>query len=910
MVDYSLHIPLVRTKLHRPPLSAVHVRRQHLLDQLDERIDRVLTLVSAPAGYGKSTLVSCWLESCNIPVAWLSLDKTDNDLRLFISYLLVAVQSISRETGKVIQTLLRAQDLPPLPILAGHLINELDSIDQAFILAIDDYHVIQNKAIHELLDEILLHPPHAMHLVLLSRVDPPLAITKVRAKGQMTEIRTRDLRFSRIETLEFLQLALKTAIEETLVNAIEEKTEGWITGLHLTALTLRNRRDLGSGKTGMPDKNRLVTDYLVEEILSQQSPLIQEYLLKTSLLDRFCGPLCDAVCLRDGKTDEIELGGWDFIQHLKDTNLFAIRLDDEHRWFRYHHLFQNLLNRRLEHRFKPEEINKFHVLASTWLAEHGQFEEAIRHALKGGDLNKAVEIVGNARHVLMNSDRWHTLERWLKLFSYEAVQQHPHLMILRCWLDLCHWYRIDYLIEDLDRSNALLEVSILENCEVKQLKAEVAAMRSNLAYWLLKPRYGVSLTEQVFSDSPKENECVQSTALLGWGALWQMLGDIKQGERVLWERMKDGTLSNPSSRARLLQGMCLSYWPEADAQKLQQAASRLLEVSHKYELSWNHSFARYFLGLLHYDRNELDEAVAQLEIIVCDPYSFPIQSLTHCAFLLSLSYQALGQADRAREVANSIATLAFERGNKLFIDLTEAFQADLDLRQGRIAQAEQWGRTYVAPPPHGMQRYFNAELTSIKILIAGNTPASLKSAAEQLESMHKLLIQIHHRRLLIDVLVMKALLEGALGRESSAFESLEEALILAGPREFIRPFLDLGQPVFDLLKCLAKRKPNLEYSGRILAAFSSEKPGNVRDVSDDPTNKKPSEHSQVLLEPLTNREIEILSILAKRLSNDVIAQKLFISPETVKRHLYNIYQKLGVKNRQQAIAKAESIGML
>jgi LuxR family maltose regulon positive regulatory protein len=356
--------------------------------------------------------------------------------------------------------------------------------------------------------------------------------------------------------------------------------------------------------------------------------------------------------------------------------------------------------------------------------------------------------------------------------------------------------------------------------------------------------------------------------------------------------------------------MCLCYWPEADNQKLQQAASVLLKISKKYELSWNHSFARYFLGLINYERNELDEAVVHLEVIVRDPYSFPIQSLTHCSILLSLTYQALGQADRACEVANSIAKLAFERGNKMFIDLIESFQADLDLRQGRLAQAEQWVRAFVAPPPHGMQRYFNAELTSIKILIARNTPASLKSAAEQLDSMHKLVTQVHHRRLLIDVLGMKALLEDALGQELSAFKCLEEALELAGPREFIRPFLDLGPPMFDLIKRLAKLKPDLEYTGKILAAFSNEKAGNLRDVFDDPTSKQPSELSQTLIEPLTNREIEILSILAKRLSNDVIAQKLFISPETVKRHLYNIYQKLGVKNRQQAIAKAESTGML
>jgi LuxR family maltose regulon positive regulatory protein len=344
--------------------------------------------------------------------------------------------------------------------------------------------------------------------------------------------------------------------------------------------------------------------------------------------------------------------------------------------------------------------------------------------------------------------------------------------------------------------------------------------------------------------------------------------------------------------------------------KLQQSASRLLQISLEYELSWSHSFARYFLGLIHYERNELNEAVAQLEIIVGKPYLFPIQNVTHCSFLLSLSYQALGLPDQARQVAESIAKLTFERGNQLFIDLAEAFQADLDLLQGRIAQADQWARAFVVPAPHGMQRFFNAEITCIRVMMARNTPQSLKSAAEQLDSMHKLLGRIHHRRLMIDILGMKALLADALNQESTAFEKLSEALTLAEPGEFIRPFLDLGHQMADLLKRLAKQNPDLKYTERILAAFSNEETGMGQNGSDDQSVHRSFLSNQALVEPLTNREIEILLILPKGLSNQKIAERLFISPETVKRHLYNIYQKFDVKNRQQAIVKAKSLGIL
>jgi LuxR family maltose regulon positive regulatory protein len=386
-----------------------------------------------------------------------------------------------------------------------------------------------------------------------------------------------------------------------------------------------------------------------------------------------------------------------------------------------------------------------------------------------------------------------------------------------------------------------------------------------------------------------------------------MLGEVQQGERVLWDYMDDGRFNSQGSLARLMFSMCIVYWPESETRKLQQAASRLLQISLEYELSWNHSFARYFLGLIHYERNELNEAVAQFEIIVGDPYRFPIQNVAHCSFLLSLSYQALGLPDQARKVAESISKLAFERGNKLFIDLSEAFQADLNLIQGRIAQADQWARAFVAPAPHAMQRFFNAELTSIRVMIARNTPRSLKSAAEQLDSMHKLLGRIHHRRLMIDVLGMKALLADALNQESTAFEKLSEALNLAEPGEFIRPFLDLGHQMADLLKRFAKQKPDLKYTERILAAFSNEKTGMEQDVSDE---HRSFLANQALVEPLTNREIEILLILPIGLSNHEMAERLYISPETVKKHLYNIYQKYDVKNRQQAIARAKSLGIM
>ena len=901
---------LIRTKLHRPPVAAVHVHRPHLLDRLNNQLHRPLTLVSAPAGYGKSTLISCWLKDCDLPSAWLSIEETDNDFRLFLAYFLAAVQTVFPQVGKETEFFLKADELPPIKVLTACLVNELDEIEQDFILAIDDLHEIHNNAIHEFLEEILKHPAHAMHLVLLGRIDPPLSLARLRAKGQLTEIRMRDLRFSQEEATEFIQQMLETKVEDSLAAAFEEKTEGWVTGLHLAALSMRNSENTERLLSGLPDDNRHVMDYLVSEILSQQSPAMQEHLLKTSILNRFSAPLCNALCTSDKPSADCEISGQEFLQRLKKYNLFVINLDDEQKWYRYHHLFQHLLNRRLNDNFNAEEINSLHISASDWFAENGQYEDAIKHALAGDDVNRAVQIFGMARYELLNKEQWQILERWLNLFPVEAIQQYPHLIVLRCWLDLYFFYRLDNLFKDLVCADTLLETTALDVHEVGPMKAEVAAIRGQLAYWTLEPSNGVALVEQALRNSPVGHECTQSTAIFDWGALYQMIGKAKQGERLIWDKLEDERYTQPGARARIMLTLCLIYWPEMDTRKLQQAASRLLQFSLQHELLWSHSFSRYFLGLIHYERNELNEAVAQFEIIVDKPYRFPIQNVVHCSILLSLSYQAMEMPDKAREISESISKLTFERGNQMFIGLTDAFQADLDLRQGRVAQAEQWAKAYTLPAPHALHRFFNAEFTYIRIMLVRNTTSSLKTAAEQLDVMHELTTSTHHRRLMIDVLGMKALLADARGQQSSAFDTLIEALVLAEAGVFIRPFLDLGQPMQGLLQGLVKRESDLKFARQILAAFSHEVTAMGQGPADNQNPHHPLESNQTLAEPLTNREIEILLTLAKGLSNHAIADKLFISPETVKRHLYNIYQKLEVKNRQQATVKASSLGLL
>ncbi len=382
---------LLRTKLHRPPVDRNHVHRPHLLERLDKRRRGPLTLVSAPAGYGKSSLISCWLELCDIPSAWLSLVEDDNDLRTFTTYVIAAVETIFPEACRNTQALLNAPDLPRMAALATSLLNELELIEQPFILVLDDYQHIQDESVSELLSELLHHPPQPMHLVLIGRRDPALPISALRARGLVTEIRTQDLRFTVAETETFFKMALEIQIDPSIAIAVEEKTEGWVTGLRLAALSMRHRGHIDPRLLEPQVGAQYVMEYLFNEVFCHLPPEVSQYLLGTAILDRFCGPLCEAVCVPGVDPLTCELGGWNFITWLKRENVFLISLDPENRWFRYHHLFQKLLVNQLKRHRSAEEISTLHAHASAWFAENGLIEESLKHSLAGGDIATAME---------------------------------------------------------------------------------------------------------------------------------------------------------------------------------------------------------------------------------------------------------------------------------------------------------------------------------------------------------------------------------------------------------------------------------------------------------------------------------------------------------------------------------------
>lgn len=911
MDDIASNSTIIRSKLHRPAIVGNHVDRGHLLERLQQRIQRPLTLIAAPAGYGKSMLASYWLEASSCPSAWVSLDRDDNDLRLFLNYFLSAIHSMFPDACRQAMALATAMTLPPVSTLAGTLINEFDLIEEAFILVLDDFHLINDESVLDILTRLLRHPPKGMHLTLIGRRDPPLPISKLRAKKDVTEIRAQDLRFGKTETARFLTLELGIPVESDTAAALEEKTEGWVTGLRLAALSMRHRGKLDPGLLGSQVNAQYVMEYLFNEVFSQQPPEINNYLLGTAILDRFTGSLCETVCSLGDDSRKGTIGGWHFIDWLKKENLFVIPLDAENRWFRFHHIFKKLLANQLNRRLSPDEINALHARASAWFDENGLIEEAIKHAMSGGNSKAAVQLIAKHGFRLLNDVQWPRLQRWLKMLPEEIIAQEAELLVLVSWFHQIY-SRPTELVSCLNKAEALCA-----NLTDKQyLVGHINALRLFHHYLTINGESSLTCARRALKKLPPKHRWARMFTFLAKAAVHQMLGDREQAIVTFEEAMRESDLNSDISESHYQANPCFIYWMEADMSGMVQTARRALRTGKNCQELHAISQGLYFMGIAHYLRDELQAAEEKLASVVNEPYAQYAHNFAHTAFALALVYQAQGRMDMANQVGDSVVSFGLDTNHSGVLKIARAFQAELALRQGRIAEASHWAAQFVPKPFTPMYRFYVPRLTLVKVLLAQDTMDSKEQAAELLDQLYSFVISTHNKRFQIDVQALQALLYDSRGEGPAALKRLTHALQLAEPGSFIRPFVDLGPLMADLLKKQHKQRSAANFIEKILAAFERE---GVQKIVPEATERpavstrqpqRPSPPSTSLVEPLTNRELDVLNLLAQRLSNKEIADRLFISLTTVKGHLQNIYGKLGTKKRREAVEKARQIGIL
>jgi len=911
MAKETTSLPLISTKLHRPPVTEDLVPRPQLLERLEKNRQRPLALVSAAAGYGKSTLVSWWLDRCESPFAWVSLDENDNDLNQFLNYFVAAVQSIFPSACSDTLALANAPTMPPIPVLASSLANELDSIEQGFILVLDDIHRIHEKSVYDLLNMLLDHPPRPMHLVLVGRRDPLLPIAKLRGSNRMTEIRTLDLRFSAMETAAYLQRALGEQINESAAAGLAERTEGWVAGLRLAILAMRGQDNALSKLLELKGTTAYLLDYLITEVLDSQIPAIRRYLLSTSILDRFCVPLCDVLCAPDLEPGEGEIDGQGFITLAQQSNLFMIPLDTENRWVRYHHLFQNLLQSQLKRTCSPKEIATLHSRASEWFESQGLITESIEHALEAGDAKSAAKIIERHRNEEFIADRWHVVVRWLAMLPAEIKRERPKLLLAEAWIGTMkhQLHRVPMLLdqaESLPRSQT----------EDLTLSGEIGFFRGYITYFEGQAESSLKYLEDSASQLAITKSPFLGDAELFLGLARSMVGEKDRAVRGLEARIGEVDPSENYLLSRLIASLAFIHLLWGDLHLARGEAQNLQRVSTKHKLGLAEAWSYYFLACTHLHVGELEPASLHFAQAVEQRYVLEPRAALDALAGLVLTQQFMGLGDEAAESCHRLQEFAQELHERNYLSLAQSCQARLSLLQGDVNSAVEWGRS-VDESPVLAELFMWLEAPSItqaRVLIAAGSEQSLLNATKLLQSIRDLCEACRLTCQIIEVAVLQSLALDQLARADEAFHALEEVVSLAGPRGWIRPFVEAGPPMADLLKRLQKQSEAVDYIERLLAAFT-----NFQFTSDDlrfesealtAIRNQKSKIQNSLVEPLTNRELEILELLAQRLQNKEIADKLFVSIETVKTHLNNIYQKLQVSNRREAVNQARRLGIL
>ncbi len=897
---------ILDTKLHRPRLSDDLIDRPHLLARLDRGIKRRLTFISAPAGFGKTTLASAWLQNLGRLAAWLSLEEADSHPVSFVRYVVAALQVLAPDACKATLGLFQLPSLPPVDLVATTLINDIGGIPDPFVLVLDDYHAIQDGAVHRVVARLLDHMPRQMHLVIITRQDPPLPLARLRARGEINEIRAGDLRFNRKEAQHLLEQTVGEKLSEEVVAALESRTEGWAAGLRLAALSMRGKTDHAYFVRAFSGCNRSVVDYLADEVISRQPPAVQLFLMRTSVLNRFCAFLCDAVA------GDIETLGssQEVLDRLERSNLFLVPLDDERGWYRYHHLFQDLLYQRLQQFTSRQEIASLRTRASRWLADHGYIEEALQYALDAGDVGGAAQLVERNIHQLLNRDQWPQLEKWLQMLPEDEVLQRPALILGRAWV--LH-FRAQWpgVVSMLRQAESVLDSreGELDQTVLRSLRGEIDILWSHIFYWEGSTARCIEFAQRALERLPQQLY-VRGFAMSTLGLAYQAAGRGRDAVQVIHRAIDGEKMPKSIYDSRLLLALAVNYLAMADLGAVERVAQHLLQWSLEGQFLVSLCWANTLLGMVGYERNHLEAAARHFSAVIdnchrTNNYSLANHySLRDSLFGLALTYQAQGWVDKVSRVVNQLYAFALETGNVNHLPVIQSFQARIALLQGNAGPGLSWLRgTEVVIDNRPMHTFEIPALTKVKVLLADGTEASLREAGEVLGRLLKTAEAQHNTRVIIEILALQALVMDARGRTGESLTVLQKALQMAAPGGLVRTFLDLGPPVAGLILRFpaAQRTP---FMRKLLDAFHGAGAAGRGEVQEMPPGRGG------MVEPLSGRELEVLKLIGRRFSNKEIAQKLVISPGTVKLHTINIYRKMNVHSRREAMQRAQAFGIL
>jgi len=872
---------LIRTKFFIPRLTRDHVSRENLLRKLDAVTDYNLTLVSAPAGYGKSTLVASWLKNQSCSSAWISLDESDDNLFLFLRYFIEALRSYDQSFGTELVQLLESPDPPSDEIIISEVLNGLVSLQGPIILVLDDFHFIKENSIITFIEEIVKHPLPGLSLILITRSDPKLPLHKLRLSAKLLEIRPRDLSLRNEETRQLLKERFGINPPDSLIQDLLEVTEGWISGLKVLIRSVQEYQELNTVMENKASSDIFQVEYRLENYLSSLSTDIRQYVLTASIFSEFTADLCEYVISKNGTT-EGSIEGNDFIAKLVSEGIIIIPLDARSQWYKYHHLFHDLIGEKLQREVEHQTILILHEKASDWFESNGFLQMAIKHAIKAGDEPRALELFTKHRIELLNNGAWNEHESLLGLFSKDCRDHSPVLLLSRSWINIYHG-KMKEAFELLSPSADQLSMDHSRGAFRTNLEGEWNTIHSYYSYYQGEARDIMAKTQLAIDQLDSQNIYPLGFAWIFHGAGYLMLGQTDRVVPMLYKGFEN--TSHNYVKSSILNILCYIHWLDGNLTNLRLCASQLIELGEKYNSLESMAYGHVFSGYSHYQTDQLTSAREHFQKANKFRYHIIGSVRTQAIIgLIMVSYQ-LGDKDQAVALLDDLEKYVSASGNEYMIKMAALVKAELEFRQGQVEKAFQLTQKIGIVPLRPYSDFFAPELYMAKIWIYYGIPSCENNASEMLDEIEVRLQKVNNSRFLIDLYALKSIYNFDAGNLEISMKYLEKSVRLARPGGFIRVFADMGEKMKEVILASPMSARDDKYIEQILASF-----------------KNIIKH--IPAETLSLREEEILQYLSHKLSNKEIGKILYISEKTVKNHLNSIYRKLNVSSRREALIKA------
>ena len=942
-------LPILATKLYVLQPRPGIVSRPRLIDQLNAGLAKgaKLTLISAPAGFGKTTVTTEWITQRERPVAWLSIDEGDNDPTRFLTYFISALQTIAPNVGEEVLLVLQSPQPPPVETILIILLNESLSIPDNFIFVLDDYHLTDSKAIDDSLTFLLEHQPLQMHLVITTREDPNLPLARLRVRNQLTELRAADLRFTSSEAAEFLNQVMDLHLSTEDIAALEDRTEGWIAGLQLAALSMRDNQDVHRFIQAFAGDNRYIVDYLIEEVLQRQPEAVRSFLLRTSILDRLNGSLCDAVMRHQDSSARLEA--------LQRGNFFLIPLDDKRHWYRYHHLFADVLHMHLMAE-QPDQVPALHRRASEWYEQNGSSADAIRHALAGGDFERAADLVELASPAMSRNRQEAILLGWLQSLPDELLQYRPVLGVTYAHVLMAsgELEGVEARLQDAERwlnttadmgerpDASSAEMVVVDKEEFRRLPGMIAIARAGLALARGDVPGTVTYAQRALDLAPEDDHMTRGGAAGFLGLAYWTSGDLEAAHRTYADGMaslqKAGNISDAINGATTLAAIRIAQGRLHDAMRTYEQALQLA-MEHGTPGFAVRGTADMYVGMSEIlrERNDLHAATQHLlrSKEMGEHTGFP-ENRYRWRVAMARIRHAQGDLEGALEMLDEAERLYMSDFSPNVHPIA-AWKTRVWVAQGRLAEALGWARKQGLSAEDELSYLREFEhITLARILLARYGSDHIDSAIHEaiglLERLLKAAQEGGRMGSVIEILLLQALAQHMQGDIPAALLPLGQALTLAEPEDYVRIFLDEGEPMRLLIEDLrgkivdgsfavSQSQPMelLPYIERLLRSFSTGQTATT-DQQHSPAlapvgrrlgvQVSPILPIENLVEPLSQRELEVLRLLKTELSGPEIARELTIALSTVRTHTESIYSKLNVKTRRAAVKRAIELNLI